>query len=333
MRIVVWIPVELYRKAVLERICATPGAELVVIDHPGQLPEALQGAEGMISAGASKYTAEVAELIRAHGTSLRWFQSVAAGNDGLIQHGIRAGVTVTGTGGHSAPAVAEHALALLLAIAHAVPDFVSNKAKHLWGGAFRQRYRSLYGKTAVVLGMGNIGAEIARRLHAFGIRVLGVTRTGDPHPAADRTFASRELVRVIPEADAVILAVPLTRETRGIIGAAALAAFRPSAYLVNVSRGALVDQTALAAALREGRIGGAAIDVTDPEPLPADDPLWDAPNLIISPHCGGAGSSESLERLAEAVDANLQSFIAGRELRNVLDISARRSPGTRHAPE
>src|SRR3954462_12487869 len=115
MRIVVWIPVEAYKRAVLEQVSSTPGAELVVIDGPAQLATALEGAQGMISGGASKYTAEVADIIRAKGTSLRWFQTVAAGNDGLAQHGIRAGITVTGTAGHSAPVVAEHAMALLLA--------------------------------------------------------------------------------------------------------------------------------------------------------------------------------------------------------------------------
>lgn len=322
MRIVVWVPVAIYRNAILPALSDTPGADLVVVDDPRELPAALAGATGMISAGASKYTAEVAEIIRTQGSSLRWFQTVAAGNDGLAKHGIRDGITVTGSGGHSAPVVAEHAVALLLAIAHAVPDFVSNKSSHLWGGDFRRRFRSLYGQTATVLGFGHIGKEIARRLKAFDIRVLSVTRSGVPHELADEAFSTRNLGTALARSDAVLLSLPLTRETRHIMGTAELAMLRSSAYLVNVGRGGLVDQSALASALRDGRLAGAALDVTEPEPLPPGDPLWDTPNLIISPHCGGAGSPESPRRLAATVRRNLESFIAGRALAHVLDVQA-----------
>jgi phosphoglycerate dehydrogenase-like enzyme len=322
MRIVVWIPVPIYKSAILAEITRVDGAELIVIDDPQELPAALAGAQGMISAGASKYTADVAATIRNHGTSLRWFQTVAAGNDGLAQHGIPAGVTVTGSGGHSAPVVAEHALALLLSIAHCAHDFVAYKNAHTWGGDFRQRYRSLYRKTVAVLGFGNIGVEIARRLMAFDIRVLSVTRAGLPHEAAAEAHKIGALHAVIAQSDALILSLPLTAATRHIIGAAQFSAFRPGAYLVNVGRGGLVDQSALGAALREGRLAGAAIDVTDPEPLPADNPLWDAPNLIISPHCGGAGSSESPKRLATVVRGNLENFLAGRSLNHILMLGA-----------
>jgi phosphoglycerate dehydrogenase-like enzyme len=327
MRTVIWIPIEMYRKAILEQITGLPGAELFVVEDLKDLPAALAGAEVMISTGASKYTAAVAEVIRTQGTSLRWFQSVAAGNDGLMQHGMRRGVVVTGSGGHSAPVVAEHALTLLLSIAHAMPDLVVNKSRHVWGGEFKPRFKSLYGKTAVVIGLGNIGVEISRRLRAFGIGVIGVTRSGAPHEAADEVFATKDLRAALAKADAVLLSVPLTPETQHIIGAGELAALRPSSYVVNVSRGGLIDQAALLAALREGRIAGAAVDVTDPEPLPAGDPLWEAPNLIISPHCGGAGSTESPKRLAATVRRNLESFIAGGPLAHILTLETRAAAG------
>jgi phosphoglycerate dehydrogenase-like enzyme len=324
MRIVVWIPILAYKNAILGKIRDVAGAELVVVDDPADLAAALAGAEGIISAGASKYTATVAETIRSHGTSLRWFQSTAAGNDGFMKYGVPAGITVTGSGGHSAPIVAEHAVTLLLAIAHTVPDLIANQARHVWGGDFRQRYRSLYGQTATLLGFGHIGAEIARRLRAFQIRVQSVTRSGSPHELADQSFEVSELETALAQSDALLLALPLTEQTRHIVGAAQLAALRPSAYVVNVGRGGLIDQRALAAALRDGRIAGAALDVTDPEPLPAEDPFWDVPNLIISPHVGGAGSALSAQRLAATVRRNLESFIAGKPLENVLTFPALR---------
>jgi phosphoglycerate dehydrogenase-like enzyme len=324
MRIVVWIPIPAYKNAILGKIADVAGAELVVVDDPANLGAALDGAEGIISAGASKYTAAVAETIRSHGTSLRWFQSTAAGNDGFMKYGVPAGITVTGSGGHNAPVVAEHAVTLLLAIAHTMPDLVANKSRHLWGGDFRQRYRSLYGRTATLLGFGHIGVEIARRLRAFQIRIQSVTRSGAAHELADQAFSVSELKTALAQSDALLVAVPLNADTRHIVGAAELAAMRSSAYVVNVGRGGLIDQPALAAALREGRIAGAALDVTDPEPLPADDPFWDVPNLIISPHVGGAGSALSPQRLADTVRRNLESFIAGQPLQNVLTFPAPR---------
>lgn len=318
MRIVVWVPVPFYKKAILERIGGTAGVELLVIDDPKDLGPVLDGAAGMISGGASKYTAEVAATIQERGTSLRWFQTVAAGNDGLMKYGIRSGVTVTGSGGHNAPVVAEHAVALLLSIAHAVPDFVAYKGRHTWGGDFRQRYKSLYGQTVTVLGFGHIGVEIAKRLKGFQIRVLSVTRSGSPHELADESFSTKNFHAALAKSDALILALPLTEESRHIVNASALAAMRRSAYVVNVGRGGLIDQKALAASLSSGGIAGAAVDVTDPEPLPADDPFWDAPNLIISPHCGGGGSTLSPQRLAETVQRNLERFVTGLPLENIL---------------
>lgn len=319
VRVVVYIHVPMYREAILARIGGTPGIELTVVDNLDDLEAALPGAEAIISAGASIYTARMAEIVRRCGTSLRWFQTVAAGNDGMTDHGVPGHITVTGSGGHNAPIVAEAALALLLSIAHIMPDFVAAKAEHRWGRKPDHRYTSLYGKTACVVGFGNIGQEIARRLKAFDLKVLSVTRSGAAHGLADQAYPVTDLKTAISLADAVILSVPLSPQTHHLIGAAELAAFKPSAYLVNIARGGLVDQAALIAALRENRIAGAALDVADPEPLPADHPLWDAPHLIISPHCGGAGSTESPKRLAATVQENLESFLAGRPLKNVLD--------------
>ncbi|HWW64914.1 MAG TPA: D-2-hydroxyacid dehydrogenase [Sphingomonadaceae bacterium] len=317
MRVVVWIPVDVYKDAVVPAIKDVDGAEIVVVDDPEKLGEALDGADAIISSGASKYTAEVAKLLR-ETPSLRWFQTVAAGNEGFEAHGVPHDVVVTSSGGHSAPVVAEHAMALLLATAHCVPDFVRNVAARDWNRGFSPRFRSLFMKTAVVVGLGKIGLEIAKRAHAFDMRVIGVTRSGGPREGVDASFAVADIKTALAEADAVLLAAPLNRETQGVIGAAEFAAMKPGAFLVNIARGGLIDQVALRQALVEGRLAGAALDVTTPEPLPADDPLWDAPNLIVSPHTGGGGSAESPKRLAAAVRQNLEHFIAGKPLLHIL---------------
>jgi len=322
MRVVVYIPIDAYRNAVVPAVSQVAGAEIVVVTDPADLPAALKGAGGMISTGASKYDAQVAKAIRDEGPGLRWFQSVAAGNEGLEAHGVPSHVEVTSSGGHSAPVVAEHAMALLLAAAHCVPDFVHNVDKGAWDRAFSPRFRSMFHKTAVVVGLGRIGLEIAKRLRAFDMRVIGVTKSGSPKEGVDACVAIADFKSVLAQADAVMLAAPLNAQSRGLMGEAEFAAIKPGAYLVNIARGGLVDQVALRNALVDGRIAGAGIDVTEPEPLPAGDPLWSAPNLILSPHTAGGGSAESPKRLAAAVRQNLENFVAGKPLLHTLPYGA-----------
>jgi phosphoglycerate dehydrogenase-like enzyme len=174
--------------------------------------------------------------------------------------------------------------------------------------------------TIVVVGLGPIGREIARILRAFGARVIGVTRRGLPDPSADEVVAAGALRDVLPRADAIVIAAPLDESTRNLIDARALAACRKTAVLVNVARGGIVEPRALETALRSFAIAGAGLDVTDPEPLPPNDPLWDAPNLIVSPHCAGASGAASGERLADLVCANLARFMRGEKLQHVVTL-------------
>ena len=322
MRIVLWIPVDIYKNAVLPAVQDVEGVEIAAIDDASQLSTALDGASGIISAGASKYTPEVARIVAERGEELRWFQTVAAGNDGFVNYGVPDHLQVTGTGGHSAPVVAEHAMALLLAIAHCVPEQLSNMAEGKWDKSFRPRYRSMYGRTALVVGLGNIGREIADRAKAFGMNVIGANRDGRGHPSCDRCVKIADLAQVAGEVDAVLVALALNPDTRHVIDGEVLRAMKPSAFLVNIARGGLVDQDALAAALADGTIAGAGLDVTDPEPLPDGHPFWNTPNLIISPHLGGGGSEESPRRLAANVRANLERFRDGQPLENLLPFGA-----------
>ena len=155
------------------------------------------------------------------------------------------------------------------------------------------------------------GGEVAKRARAFGMTILAATRTPKDEPLVDEVHPLTKLKEVLARADFIVVTIAQTGETRGLIGAAEFAACKPNAYLVNVARGPIIDQAALLDALKTGKIAGAGIDVTDPEPLPPTDPLWDAPNLIISPHCGGGGSQASMARLSGRVTENLARFQNG----------------------
>ena len=169
-----------------------------------------------------------------------------------------------------------------------------------------------------IVGYGQIGREIARRARPFGIHVIAVSRSGAADDGADESRTLADLDDVLARADIVMLALALTPETRHLFDAKRLAGCKQGVVIVNVARGALVDQEALAAALASGHVGAAGLDVVDPEPLPADDPLWSAPNLIISPHFAGGGSLPSQVRLGESAAGNLRRLIEGKPLLNLV---------------
>lgn len=223
---------------------------------------------------------------------LRFIQSISAGVDQYDQSVLRAhNIRLASAQGANANAVSEHAMSLILAVARRLPEARDNQAKHHWRGMIgdlSQREDELGGKTLLVVGMGRIGGRLARLARAFDMRVIGLKR--DPSNAggdAHEVHAMSRLQELLPQADYVALTCALTPETQGLIGAEALSRMKPSAILVNVARGKVVDEPALIATMRDGRIAAAALDVTAEEPLPADSPLWDLPNVFITPHTGG----------------------------------------------
>lgn len=243
---------------------------------------------------------------------LRLVQSCSAGTDQYDRAVIAAaGMRLASGQGCNANAVSEHAIAQILALLRRLPEARDNQARHHWRGMmgdFARREDEAGGKTAVVVGTGRIGGRIARLCKALGMRVVGVRRDAARGvEGADEVRGFRELPALLPSADFLVLACPLTDETRGLVDAAALAAMKATARLVNVARGRVVDEPALIAALREGRIAGAALDVVAEEPLPQDSPLWDMPNVLITPHTAGETHSyednvldmmmENIERL------------------------------------
>ena len=309
----------LAKAEMLERFGSIAGLELAVVEGIDSLTAALAGAEALVISQTA-YDARVAEVLRAHGRQLRFIQLMNAGYDGPLKHGVPPGVLVAKAGDAWSPGLAEHALALMLALAKCVPQILENQAKHGWERKFTARMDGLDGKTLAIIGYGSIGHEVAKRAGAFGMHVIGVSRTAKPKPQADEVQPVSALHAVLARADVIVLAAPLTAETRHMIDARALALCKPSAVLINVARGGLIDQAALGAALANGTIAAAGIDVTDPEPLPPDHPLWSSPNLIISPHVAGSCGARGRERLADFVAENVGRFVAGEAVTHTVSI-------------
>jgi phosphoglycerate dehydrogenase-like enzyme len=255
---------------------------------------------------------------------LRWIHVSAAGVGSLLFPAlVESDVVLTNGRGLHAAAMAEHALGVMLAFArklHLARDRQRERRWEqtgLWTGA--PPFRALAGSTLGLVGLGAVGAALARRAAALGLHVIAVRRNPRPGPApAHEQWGRERLPELLERADWVVLAAPHTTATRGLIDAAALARMKPGAVLVNLSRGALVDQAALIAALREGRIAGAALDVVQKEPLAADSELWEMPNVILTPHVSGLGP-DYWERAVDQFADNLERFLAGRPLANVVD--------------
>ncbi|MFE0757451.1 D-2-hydroxyacid dehydrogenase [Inquilinus sp. NPDC058860] len=230
------------------------------------------------------------------------------------------GLIVTGSAGRSGPALAEHVLMFALMLGHGYPDFHDAQKRHEWRRAPEMnRLRALYGRTIGIIGMGHTGRELATRAKAFDMRVLGYRRRDLPNPpGVDRMFSADrgEIIDpILDEADILALVVNLSDATHHLIGDRAIRRMKPSAIIVNLSRGAVIDQAALIAALKEGRLAGAGLDVTDPEPPAADDPVWDAPNLLITPHFTAA-LPDRAERSLDVITENLRRYRAGQPLLN-----------------
>jgi phosphoglycerate dehydrogenase-like enzyme len=246
---------------------------------------------------------------------LRFIQVCGAGYNNFDVAAIRrAGMRMASGSGVNRNAVSDHAMALILAIARKIPEACENRRRRHWRGMISElakREDELAGKTLLVYGLGAIGERLARLAKAFEMTVIGFKRDPSRHEAtADEVHAASEFRAWLPRANYVALTCPLTDDTRNVIDAAALGSMRDDAWLVNVARGGCVDTNALVEALSSRRIAGAAIDVTDPEPLPEDSLLWDLDNVLLTPHT--AGETRSYEdNVVSILLANLELLWAG----------------------
>jgi len=266
-----------------------------------------------------------AEQLKA-ASKLKWIHSTAAGVAQLMYAELRdSGILVTNPSGIFSVPMAEHTMGLLLALARNFPDSVRHQdhahwsQQELWDKP--QHLTEINGKVLLIVGYGSIGREVAKRARAFEMRVWGVTRSGEgDRTHAEKIFAAAKLREALPEADYVLIAAPETAETRHLMGATEIAKMKRGARLINVGRGSLLDEAALLRALESGALGGAAIDVAKLEPLPAESPLWKAPNLLITPHTSGV-SDRLWDRQAGVLLELLERWFDGRELFNRVDFA------------
>ncbi|HEU5298696.1 MAG TPA: D-2-hydroxyacid dehydrogenase [bacterium] len=248
---------------------------------------------------------------------LRWIHSTAAGVDQLLHPEVlERDIAVTSSSGIHQPLV-EHVFALMLALTRRVQIAVRNQVRRRW-----ERREAvgdeIRGKTLAILGLGTIGVEIAEKARVFGMRVIGTKRTPAELPHVDRVYPPEELREVLHLSDVLVIALPLTDDTRKMIGERELRAMKRSALLINIGRGPIVDEPALVRALQEGWIGGAGLDVFEREPLPADSPLWAMEHVIVTPHVSGAWPGY-LDAAVPLLCDNLRRYLDGAALRNLVD--------------
>jgi phosphoglycerate dehydrogenase-like enzyme len=294
-----WLDADALRAAVADRL---PDLDLTVADTPAASAAAIGEVEILLSSFAEPSLLEAA-------ASLRWVQALSAGIDSLPLDPLRERdvVVTSAAGAHAGPA-AEQALGYMLAFERGLDRAIAARERGVWerftGGELADR-------TLGVVGLGAIGRRAAELASAVGMEVVGTKRDPDEAVApADRVYPPEGLHDVLAAADHVLLACPLTADTRGLIGRAELGVMREDAVLLNVARGPVVDEAALTTALQQGVIGGAALDVFETEPLPSESTLWDLSNVILTPH--NAGSSPRLpDRIAEIFADNYDAFAAG----------------------
>ncbi|BDE08038.1 2-hydroxyacid dehydrogenase [Vulcanimicrobium alpinum] len=257
----------------------------------------------------------------AAGPRIRWVQGTSAGMGAHIRRAqLNAAtlerVTFTSAAGVHAGMLAEFAFYGLLALRKDAARLAAIRAERAW-----QHYPmgELDGSTIAIVGMGQIGRAIAQRARAFGMRVTAVNRSGEPDPLAERTFPTAQVREALAGADAVVVTLPITERTHHLVDAAALAALAPAAIVVNVGRGAVIDQAALIDALQRGTLAGAVLDVFDPEPLPPDNPLWTMPNVIFSPHTAALSLHENA-RIADLLCENARRVARGDRPRNLVNL-------------
>lgn len=309
-------------RGVLDACAGLPGVRFVTVPRPDDLGAHVAGLDALIVSN-DFYTPAVADLVANAAPRLRWLQSSSTGYEHLDELGAPRHLAVTQPGPVYSEIVAEHAVALLLALARCVLPMERHRLERRWDlPAVARGMVSLKDRNLLAVGFGQIGQETARRVRPFGMSVTALVRrplAPEVAALADRVVLRADLHAALREADAVVLGVPLTRDTRHLIGAPEFALMKPTAYLINVARGPVVDEAALVEALAAGRIAGAGLDVVEEEPLSPSSPLWDSERVIISPHLSAFGDGHGNRRFGEVIRENVRRFLAGERLLNPVE--------------
>ena len=249
--------------------------------------------------------------------SLKWFQTMWAGTEeysGFLPQG----ALFTSSSGSNSRSVAEHMLTSLLAVCRRLPAYLDSQRSHVWKD--EGPMKTILGGTVLVAGAGHVGSDFAKLCQGLGAKTIGLKRTvSGPVEGFDQVQAMDQLDALLPQADVVALALPHSPQTAGLMDARRIALMKDDAVLISAGRGSVLDQEALAAAMRGGKLWGAALDVATPEPLPSDSPLWDVPNLLLTPHVAGGMRLEiTRRRCVEMAQENLRRYLAGEALVNLV---------------
>ena len=250
--------------------------------------------------------------------SLKWFQTMWAGTEeysGFLPQG----ALFTSSSGSNSRSVAEHMLTSLLAVCRRLPAYLDSQRSHVWKD--EGPMKTILGGTVLVAGAGHVGSDFAKLCQGLGAKTIGLKRTvSGPVEGFDQVQAMDQLDALLPQADVVALVLPHSPQTAGLMDARRIALMKDDAVLISAGRGSVLDQEALAAAMRGGKLWGAALDVATPEPLPSESPLWDVPNLLLTPHVAGGMRLEiTRRRCVEMAQENLRRYLAGEELENIIE--------------
>ena len=291
-----------------------PEAQFEVADHYSKAVAAIADKEVLVTFGPMLHD----DVFRA-AKKLKWVQALGTGVDGIVDRpSLGKDVIVTKMHGFHGPPVSEAALMAMLALARDLPRAVRSQAGRRWD---RFPAKTLNGKTAGILGVGVIAGTLAPMCKALGMQVIGISSAPRAVAGFDRIVPRKDLVKAVREVDFLVLLTPLSAETRGIVNAEVLSAMKPGAFLVNLARGGVVDEAALLHSLKINQIAGAALDVFAIEPLPAESPFWELPNVLITPHAGGFFDGYPKHALP-VIEENLRRFLAG-DTANMLNLVKR----------
>jgi phosphoglycerate dehydrogenase-like enzyme len=297
--------------AIAELRKSAPANVLIVTPSPDQIAAEIVDADALVSPELTRAELQTAK-------QLKWVQVLNAGSEGIVPVFKNTDITLTNLKVVLGPEVADHAMALLLSLTRGLYETIPSRGK--WEVPKNvSQLTELRGKTAVIVGVGGVGTQIAERANGFGMVIIGV----DPKDTPPASFIKQmvkpnQIDAVLPQADVVFIAVPETPETRGMIGARQFKEMKQGAYFIDVSRAAIFSTDALVQALESRHLAGAGLDVTDPEPLPSNHPLWKFENVVITPHIAGASDS-ALPRILDLLKKNIALFAADQPLLNVVD--------------
>lgn len=310
------VPTHLYDELKDAAQDAAPSVALLPYSEDGPAEDAWQSADGVLRWVAGKRFASLVEDC----PHVRWLHTASAGVDHVLTPAVKVkpGIVVTDSGPAFEIAISEFVLAWMLLAARRLPELMAFQQQHRWESLTQQE---LFGQTVGIIGLGPIGLGIAARAKAFGMKTLGLRRRTLPAASIDEVLTGPDgLARLLAESDYVVVAAALTGETKALLGPAQIALIKPSAWVINIARGGLIDEPALIRALQDGILAGACLDVFAQEPLPKGSPLWDMPNVHIAPHNSPGWTTGLRERQKALFLANLGRFSRGEPLENAVDI-------------